>query len=90
MHGTSHGAVGEHRHEFVAGGERLGLHDPPVGATVRAYDPANVLARGYSITRGADGRIVQAESLAPGDELVTVLADGTVRSTVHGVDGSGQ
>ncbi len=61
-----------------------------LAATVRAYDPANVLARGYSITRGTDGRIVQAESLAAGDELVTVLADGTVRSTVHGVDGSGQ
>lgn len=61
-----------------------------LGATVRAYDPVHVLARGYSITRGPDGRMARRGSLREGDELETVLADGTVRSTVHDVvsDGS--
>jgi exodeoxyribonuclease VII large subunit len=54
-----------------------------LAARARAHDPAIALARGWSITRGADGRAVRsADGLAPGDELVTTLRDGTVRSTV--------
>lgn len=54
-------------------------------ARVRAHDPARALARGWSITRTADGRLVRdAASLGPGDEIVTTLADGRVRSTVDG------
>ncbi|HET6950861.1 MAG TPA: exodeoxyribonuclease VII large subunit [Acidimicrobiales bacterium] len=54
-----------------------------IEAQVRALDPARTLARGWSITRTADGRIARsARGLAPGDALVTTLADGTVRSTV--------
>src|ERR687893_438686 len=54
-----------------------------VEAQVRALDPARTLARGWSITRGADGRVVRsAAALAPGDALVTTLADGQVASTV--------
>ena len=50
---------------------------------VRAYDPARTLARGWSITRDADGRLVRSASDAPrGTILVTSLADGVVRSTV--------
>jgi exodeoxyribonuclease VII large subunit len=54
-----------------------------VDAQVRALDPRRVLARGWSITRTADGRTLRsATGAAPGDELVTTLADGSVRSTV--------
>jgi exodeoxyribonuclease VII large subunit len=54
-----------------------------VAARVRANDPAVVLARGWSITRRADGSLVRsAASVSPGDELVTTLADGVVPSRV--------
>jgi len=54
-----------------------------VDAQVRALDPHRVLARGWSITRTADGRTLRsAAEAALGDELVTTLADGSVRSTV--------
>jgi exodeoxyribonuclease VII large subunit len=51
-------------------------------AHARALDPARLLARGWSITRTADGRAATATDLAVGAELVTHLADGQVRSTV--------
>ncbi|MBI5090285.1 MAG: exodeoxyribonuclease VII large subunit, partial [Actinobacteria bacterium] len=39
---------------------------------VRLLDPSNVLARGFSITRGPDGRAVRdAAALSPGDRVVT-------------------
>jgi len=54
-----------------------------VDAQVRALDPQRVLARGWSITRTADGRTLRsAADATAGDELVTILADGSVRSTV--------
>ena len=50
-------------------------------ARARAHDPVRVLARGWSLTRTADGRTVRrAEDVAPGDELVTTLAEGQLRS----------
>jgi exodeoxyribonuclease VII large subunit len=53
-------------------------------ARVRALDPAATLARGWSITRTSDGGLVrQATQLAAGDEIVTTLADGQVRSRVE-------
>jgi len=52
-------------------------------ARADAHDPARALARGWSITRGPDGRVVRSVAdLGPGDPLVTTLADGTVASTV--------
>jgi hypothetical protein len=43
-----------------------------------------VLARGWTITRGPDGRVVRApEDVAPGDVLTTQLAGGAVRSRVE-------
>jgi exodeoxyribonuclease VII large subunit len=49
----------------------------------RAVDPARTLARGWSITRDADGRIVRsATDVRPGAHLVTTVKDGAVRSTV--------
>jgi exodeoxyribonuclease VII large subunit len=57
-----------------------------IEAQVRVLDPARTLARGWSITRTPDGRVARsAAALAPGDGLVTTLADGEVRSTVTGV-----
>jgi exodeoxyribonuclease VII large subunit len=52
---------------------------------LRAVGPQAVLARGYSYTTLADGRLVRsASAVSAGDELVTTLADGRVRSTVGG------
>ena len=51
---------------------------------VRLLDPNNVLARGWSITRGADGRIVRnVGDVTTGEILTTVLQDGDVTSTVN-------
>lgn len=50
---------------------------------VGALDPARVLARGWSITRTAEGELVRsAAQVAPGTALVTRVADGSVASTV--------
>jgi exodeoxyribonuclease VII large subunit len=52
-------------------------------ARVRALDPARTLARGWSITRTADGTVVRSpDQVRPGDELVTQVEHGPVRSTV--------
>jgi exodeoxyribonuclease VII large subunit len=52
-------------------------------ARVGALDPAVQLARGWSITRRADGTIVRSVDDVDVDEtLSTALADGTVTSTV--------
>jgi exodeoxyribonuclease VII large subunit len=57
-------------------------------AVAAAADPARVLARGFTVTRTAEGRLVRrVGDVATGDALVTTLADGAVRSTVDG-DGS--
>ncbi len=48
-----------------------------------AVDPAVQLARGWTITRRADGGIVRSTNdTTPGDELHTSTIDGTVHSTV--------
>lgn len=58
-----------------------------VEAQVRALDPARALARGWSITRTADGRVLRsAEEVSAGDVLVTQLGTGEVRSTVDSDD----
>ncbi|MEY2431867.1 MAG: exodeoxyribonuclease large subunit [Acidimicrobiaceae bacterium] len=52
---------------------------------VRALDPARALARGWSITRDGEGRLVRSTSaVQPGATLVTTVVDGVVRSTVDG------
>jgi exonuclease VII large subunit len=51
---------------------------------VRLLDPKNVLARGWSITRGTDGKIVRnVGDVSTGEILTTVLQDGNVTSTVN-------
>ena len=50
-----------------------------------ALDPARTLARGWSITRTAGGRLVRSVAdVADGDELLTTVSDGTTRSRVEG------
>jgi exodeoxyribonuclease VII large subunit len=52
-----------------------------------AYDVEQQLARGYSLTLTTDGVLVRsAGDMAPGQEIVTRLADGTVRSTVSDLE----
>ena len=52
--------------------------------------PHATLHRGYSITRGANGRVVRSrEEVKPGDALRTELGDGLVDSTVITTRGDG-
>ncbi len=67
---------------LAAGDARLDV----ATAKVAAADPARALARGWSITHDAGGRLVRrAADLTPGDELVTRFADGSARSRVEAV-----
>ncbi|MEE9403327.1 MAG: exodeoxyribonuclease VII large subunit, partial [Algisphaera sp.] len=57
--------------------------------TLEAVGPQQVLARGYSYTVGADGKLLRSAAHAkPGDAIKTVLADGEVKSTVNGGKGA--
>jgi len=59
-------------------------HLDAVAQRVRLLDPVSTMARGWSITRTADGRTVRAaHELQPGDEIVTTFASGTARSRVE-------
>jgi exodeoxyribonuclease VII large subunit len=54
-------------------------------AQVRLLDPIRALARGWSVTRDAGGRVLRSVAdVGVGDELTTTLADGEVRSLVSG------
>lgn len=54
-----------------------------VSARLETLSPLQVLARGYSLTHTADGRLVRDPAgLRPGDLLLTRVADGTIRSLV--------
>jgi exodeoxyribonuclease VII large subunit len=53
-------------------------------ARARALDPARVLARGWSITRGPSGDIVRTVGdVGPGARLTTTVVDGSVVSRVE-------
>lgn len=57
-------------------------------AALSALSPLAVLARGYSVTLDAQGRVVDdAESVQPGDTLRTRLHRGELHSVVTGSDG---
>jgi exodeoxyribonuclease VII large subunit len=59
-------------------------HLEGLAGRVRLLDPAHTMARGWSITRSADGRTVRsAAELQPGDHIVTTFANGTARSRVE-------
>jgi exodeoxyribonuclease VII large subunit len=54
-----------------------------VAARLAALDPAVQLARGWSITRDAAGRVVRSiYDVATGDTLTIAVADGRITSTV--------
>ncbi|HSM66901.1 MAG TPA: exodeoxyribonuclease VII large subunit [Ilumatobacteraceae bacterium] len=54
-----------------------------IAARVGAVDPAVQLARGWSITRDADGRVVRSTGdVAPDDTVTIAVADGLIHSTV--------
>jgi len=53
-------------------------------ASLGHLNPLAVLERGYSITRGADGRLLREASAArPGERIETTLARGRLRSRVE-------
>lgn len=56
-----------------------------IEALVEALSPMATLRRGYSITRVDGHAITSADGLAPGTRLHTILASGTVESTVEAV-----
>jgi len=67
--------------------ERAGARLTTVAATVDGFDPARVLARGWTLTTDGSGRIIRdPERLEPGDRLVTVFGRGRVDSTVESVE----
>lgn len=58
-------------------------HVEALAREVRALDPARVVARGWSITRTGDGRLVRSLADAPvGTTLRTTVADGTLVGAV--------
>ena len=59
-----------HRHELLS-------------HRIKAADPQAMLARGYSITRTADGHVVRSVAqLTPGQTIASQLADGTILSQI--------
>ncbi len=62
------------------------LHLERLAAQLRALGPQAVLERGYSITRTTDGRVVtKATEVKAGQELETLLAEGTITSVAKNV-----
>ena len=56
-----------------------------IEARMRLLNPVHTLARGWSLTRTADGRILRTVAdAAVGETIVTTLADGTIESRLTG------
>lgn len=69
--------------------ERAGERLAHTERQVHALDPARLVARGWSITRDADGRVVRrATAVARGDHLTTTLAGGRVVSRAESIEPS--
>jgi exonuclease VII large subunit len=68
----------------------LGRRDERVDGWRRllaAYDVGRQLERGYTLTLGPDGALIRSTAdVAPGGEIVTRFADGTVRSRVEATE----
>lgn len=70
--------------------ELLGSRLDTLAARAMVHDPIAALARGWSITRTVDGTLVRGEQdVAPGDRLVTHLAEGIITSIVEPTQSSG-
>ena len=82
--------VGRLRRSPMATLDRQAERLAGVTDNLRALDPARILARGWSITRLADGTLVRSVTdTAVGDTLVTHVTGGTVTSTVDGTEPAG-
>lgn len=56
-------------------------------ASLQALSPLSVLARGYSLTQAESGQIVRDPlSIQPGDQLMTRVSGGLIRSTVDSTE----
>ncbi len=67
--------------------EEAQRHLDVLAARVAVSDPQRALARGWSITRRADGTVLRSVADLPvGTRLHTILADGTVTSVVDEVE----
>ena len=63
--------------------QRLTMH----AASLRLLDPVTTMARGWSITRDGNGNVVRSTTdVKQGDTLVTLVVDGSISSTVEGVN----
>ena len=83
--------VGRLRRSPMATLDRQAERLAGVTDNLRALDPARILARGWSITRLADGTLVRSVTdTAVGDTLVTHVTGGTVTSTVDGTEPAGR
>lgn len=57
---------------------------------LHAIGPAQVLARGFTLTLGPDGKAIRSITQAPsGTAIETILGDGRIRSRVESEDGAG-
>ncbi|MFM7829980.1 MAG: exodeoxyribonuclease VII large subunit [Actinomycetota bacterium] len=57
----------------------------------RLLDPVNTMARGWSITRDDDGKVVRdVGKLKSGDKLVTTFVNGTTTSTIQEISTKGK
>ena len=58
---------------------------------LKAFNPAKVLDRGYSLTLDSSGRpITDCQSVRPGDTIQTRLANGTLESVVENIEGNSE
>jgi ABC-type glycerol-3-phosphate transport system substrate-binding protein len=57
-----------------------------VRTVLEGFDPKRQLARGWSLTKAVDGRVLRSVAeVSTGEAILTVLADGTVASNVENV-----
>ena len=55
-----------------------------VESRLESIGPMEVLRRGYSLTQDSSGKVVRSiQNVQEGQQLRTVLADGTIESTVE-------
>ncbi len=65
------------RHNLMLRRERVSS----LGAQLNAYNPLNVLARGYAVVRGADGEVVRSVNQVAADERLSIrVSDGTFKA----------
>ena len=59
-----------------------------LAAKLDALSPLTVLARGYSVTENADGKVIRSiEEVRWGDEIITQVGDGNIISVVQHTEG---